>query len=80
MLELRPHCECCGKALAPDADDAMICSFECTFCAACVDTRLAGRCPNCGGGFERRPRRPPALLAKYPPATTRRPLGCAPSS
>lgn len=74
MLEMRAHCECCGTALAPDAGDAMICSFECTFCAACVDGRLHGVCPNCGGGFERRPRRPQALLEKYPASTTRRPL------
>ncbi|MEO6690164.1 MAG: DUF1272 domain-containing protein [Dokdonella sp.] len=74
MLELRPHCECCGKDLAPTSTDAMICTFECTFCAACVDTRLAGVCPNCGGGFERRPIRPAALLEKYPASTTRRPL------
>jgi hypothetical protein len=74
MLELRPHCECCGKDLAADASDAMICSFECTFCAGCVDTRLAGVCPNCGGGFERRPSRVGAMLAKYPASTTRRPL------
>ena len=74
MLELRPHCECCGKDLAPDVDDARICSFECTFCAACVEGPLANRCPNCGGGLERRPIRPAALLAKYPPSTTRRPL------
>ncbi|NCT66896.1 MAG: DUF1272 domain-containing protein [Rhodanobacteraceae bacterium] len=77
MLELRPHCECCGAPLAPDASDAMICSFECTFCAACVDGRLGGVCPNCGGGFERRPRRPAALLARYPASTARRPLACA---
>jgi hypothetical protein len=74
MLELRPHCECCGKDLAPASADAMICTFECTFCAACVDTRLAGVCPNCGGGFERRPIRPTTLLEKYPASTTRRPL------
>jgi hypothetical protein len=74
MLELRPHCECCGKDLPPAAVDAMICSFECTFCTACVDTRLGGTCPNCGGGFEHRPQRPVALLEKYPPSTTRRPL------
>jgi len=48
MLELRPGCECCDKDLPPDAADAMICTFECTFCRDCVDTRLAGRCPNCG--------------------------------
>jgi hypothetical protein len=79
MLELRPHCECCGKDLAPDADDAMICSFECTFCAACAAQRLDHACPNCGGGLERRPQRPAAMLAKYPASTVRRALVCATS-
>ncbi|MEP6484106.1 MAG: DUF1272 domain-containing protein [Rudaea sp.] len=77
MLELRPHCECCGKNLPPDAIDAMICSFECTFCAACVHERLHDVCPNCGGNFVARPIRPAMELAKYPPSTTRRALICA---
>jgi hypothetical protein len=78
MLELRPGCECCDKDLPPDAADAMICTFECTFCRACVETRLAGRCPNCGGSFAPRPIRPAAKLAKFPPATQRvfKPDGC----
>jgi hypothetical protein len=58
MLELRPTCENCNKALPPDATDARICSYECTFCAACVDGVLDNVCPNCGGGFEPRPVRP----------------------
>jgi hypothetical protein len=57
MLELKPECEGCQKALPIDSTDARICSFECTFCAACVEQVLHGVCPNCGGGFERRPRR-----------------------
>lgn len=77
MLELRAHCECCGKDLPPDASDAMICSFECTYCAACVESRLHGACPNCGGDLQRRPRRSAALLTKYPASTERRPLVCA---
>ena len=40
MLELRPNCECCNKDLPADADDAMICSFECTFCRDCTETTL----------------------------------------
>ena len=60
MLELRPTCEHCNKALPPAATDACICSYECTFCAACVDTLLANVCPNCGGGFMPRPIRPAA--------------------
>ncbi|MFO1319594.1 MAG: DUF1272 domain-containing protein [Burkholderiales bacterium] len=58
MLELRPSCEHCQRALPPDSVEARICSYECTFCATCVDTVLANVCPNCGGGFERRPIRP----------------------
>jgi hypothetical protein len=77
MLELRGHCECCGKDLPPDATDALICSFECTFCADCARTRLDDRCPNCGGNLVARPIRPSALLAKYPASTTRRALACA---
>ncbi len=71
MLELRPNCECCNKDLPPEAKDARICSFECTFCAACAETRLKGRCPNCGGELLARPRRPEEKLAKYPASATR---------
>jgi hypothetical protein len=58
MLQLRPTCEHCNTALPPDATDARICSFECTFCAACAEGLLANACPNCGGGFAPRPIRP----------------------
>jgi hypothetical protein len=58
MLELRPNCELCDKDLPPHAHDARICSYECTFCAACVETVLQNVCPNCGGGFVLRPIRP----------------------
>ena len=67
VLDLRPDCEACGRDLPPGAD-ARICSFECTFCPPCVE-RLAGICPNCGGGFERRPVRPAAALARSPAST-----------
>ncbi len=67
MLELRPNCERCSAGLPPDAD-ARICSFECTFCAACAEGPLRGVCPNCGGGLEKRPIRPPGRLAANPPA------------
>jgi hypothetical protein len=66
-LQLRPNCEYCDKDLPPDATDARICSYECTFCADCVDTKLHNVCPNCGGGFVPRPIRP---------ATERRPGVC----
>ena len=58
MLELRPNCELCDRDLPPDAADARICSYECTFCAACVEDVLHDVCPNCGGGFQARPIRP----------------------
>jgi hypothetical protein len=58
MLELRPTCEHCNKPLPPEALEARICSYECTFCAACVDGVLGNVCPNCGGGFAPRPVRP----------------------
>jgi hypothetical protein len=54
-LELRPNCEYCDKDLPPDATDARICSYECTFCADCVERYLSNVCPNCGGGFMARP-------------------------
>ena len=58
MLELRPTCEHCNKTLPPAAPDARICSYECTFCADCVEGLLQNVCPNCGGGFVPRPVRP----------------------
>ena len=58
MLELRPTCEHCNNSLPPDSTEARICSYECTFCAACVEAVLGNVCPNCGGGFEPRPIRP----------------------
>ena len=58
MLELRPTCENCNKPLPPAATDARICSYECTFCADCVERVLFDVCPNCGGGFAPRPIRP----------------------
>jgi hypothetical protein len=78
MLSLRPSCECCDRDLPPDSADARICSYECTFCAECVENRLHGKCPNCGGELVRRPVRPSAKLAKDPGSTTRifKPEGC----
>jgi hypothetical protein len=85
MLQLRPSCEHCNKALPPDSAEARICSFECTFCADCVETVLANVCPNCGGGFAPRPVRPARdwkggnHLGKYPASTTptHRPVNAA---
>lgn len=67
MLEIRPVCEHCGKNLPANSTEAMICSFECTFCKDCTDTVLHNVCPNCGGGLEMRPARPQEMLIKYPP-------------
>jgi hypothetical protein len=74
MLALRPNCENCDRPLPPHAEEARICSFECTFCAPCVEEVLGDVCPNCGGGFTPRPIRPKAnrngddYLGKYPPS------------
>ena len=58
MLELRPTCEHCNRALPPESAEAWICSYECTFCGNCVQNVLGNVCPNCGGGFMPRPVRP----------------------
>ena len=70
MLEIRPTCEHCNKPLPYNSKEALICTFECTFCSACEAQVLEHVCPNCGGGFEKRPIRPEALLKKYPVTTT----------
>ncbi len=66
MLEIRPNCEHCGKFLQANSELAMICSYECTFCTDCVENVLHNVCPNCGGGFERRPVRPQSELLINP--------------
>jgi hypothetical protein len=78
VLELRPTCENCNKPLPPDSLEARICTYECTFCAACTDTVLHNVCPNCGGGFVPRPVRPAKnwkgdnYLGKDPASTIRK--------
>lgn len=69
MLEIRTNCEHCNKSLPNDSSEAMICSFECTFCSDCVTNVLENVCPNCGGGFEKRPTRPAQSLIKNPVKT-----------
>ncbi|MFT5233652.1 MAG: hypothetical protein ACI9UQ_001686 [Candidatus Krumholzibacteriia bacterium] len=80
VLELRQNCECCDKALPPDSQEAMICTFECTFCRGCVEGVLKKVCPNCGGNFTQRPVRPKKHLTKYPPSEKHihNPAGCSP--
>jgi uncharacterized protein len=79
MLQLRPNCECCNRDLPPESAQAFICSFECTFCRACRDGVLGGKCPNCGGELLARPRRPEGKLGKFPASSERiyKPQGCA---
>ncbi|MBR0655707.1 DUF1272 domain-containing protein [Plastoroseomonas arctica] len=79
MLELRPNCECCDRDLPPDSPLALICSFECTWCSECAETRLGNACPNCGGNLVSRPIRPPGKLLTNPASTQRkhRPERCA---
>ena len=77
MLELRPNCEACDRDLPPDSGEARICSYECTFCADCVQNVLGNVCPNCGGGLVVRPVRPraeyrPGVSLGQQPASTRR--------
>jgi len=71
MLEMKPNCECCDVDLPPSSTDAMICTFECTFCKSCAELVLQHTCPNCGGNLVARPVRPESLLNKYPASTNR---------
>lgn len=76
-LQLRPNCEYCDKDLPPNSTKARICSYECTFCVDCVETRLSNVCPNCGGGFVPRPIRParewrPGVSVEKNPASLKR--------
>lgn len=66
MLEMRPICENCGKKLPNESAEAMICTYECTFCTKCVTDILKNVCPNCNGGFEKRPTRPKNGIRKHP--------------
>ena len=71
MLEIRPNCECCDVDLAPNSNEVLICSFECTFCLVCADTVFNFICPNCGGELIRRPIRPEDKLVENPPSSQR---------
>ncbi len=71
MLEMRPDCERCGTDLPAAASGAFICSFECSFCAACAE-ELDDCCPNCGGELMDRPTRSTKLQEKFPPSAERK--------
>jgi hypothetical protein len=71
MLELRPNCECCDRDLPPESRLAMICTFECTFCADCAGNVFGNTCPNCGGELVRRPIRPAGKLLNNPASAKR---------
>ncbi|WP_390592306.1 DUF1272 domain-containing protein [Simiduia litorea] len=71
MLQLRPNCEACDKDLPPASDDALICTFECTFCKRCAVEKFRCICPNCGGNLVERPIRPVEAL-KANPASSKR--------
>lgn len=66
VLELRPTCEHCNKELPTNSTEAMICTYECTFCKTCVESVLMNVCPNCTGGFVLRPVRPKLQLGRNP--------------
>lgn len=71
MLILKPNCECCDKDLPPEATDARMCTFECTFCEDCARDHFNNICPNCSGDLVARPIRPAKHLVKHPASTKR---------
>ena len=71
MLLLKPNCESCDKDLPPEAADARMCTYECTFCASCAENLFNNICPNCGGNLVERPIRPERHLLKNPASTKR---------
>jgi len=77
MLRLRPNCECCNKDLPPESKEALICSFECTFCRSCAETILkAGAQTAVESSFSTAS--PWGKLQKFPASTERvyKPDGC----
>ncbi|WP_400079067.1 DUF1272 domain-containing protein [Winogradskyella sp. R77965] len=69
MLEIRPNCEHCNKDLPNISIEAMICSFECTYCKTCALDIFENVCPSCAGNFVKRPIRPQKEIKKYPAST-----------
>lgn len=66
MLEIRPNCEHCGRDLPNTSIEAMICSFECTYCRECAIEVFENVCPSCSGNFVPRPIRPSKMMEKFP--------------
>ena len=66
MLEIRPNCEHCNKNLPNTSTEAMICSFECTYCKTCALGIFKNVCPSCSGNFVERPIRPSKMITKHP--------------
>ena len=69
MLQIRLNCEHCNKALPNTSSEAMICSFECTYCKTCAVEIFKNVCPSCSGNFVERPIRPLKMIEKYPAST-----------
>ena len=60
-----PIANAATRTCRPQAD-ALICTYECTFCRDCGENVLKGVCPNCGGNLVTRPIWPAAKLAQGP--------------
>ncbi|CAM1370363.1 DUF1272 domain-containing protein [Tenacibaculum xiamenense] len=71
MLEIRPNCEHCGQDLPYDSTEAMICSFECTYCKTCALEVFNNVCPSCNGNFVERPIRPKKHLKSNPASSVK---------
>lgn len=69
MLQIRPNCEHCNKVLPNTSSEAMICSFECTYCKTCAIEIFKNVCPSCAGNFVERPIRTLKMAEKYPAST-----------
>ncbi len=71
MLEIRPNCEHCNKDLPNTSTEAMICSYECTYCKECALEIFKNVCPSCAGNFVPRPIRPRAEIISNPASVKR---------
>lgn len=71
MLEIRPNCEHCNKDLPNTSTEAMICSYECTYCKTCALEIFENVCPSCSGNFVERPIRPRKEIKENPASNKR---------